>query len=58
MTIETEGVTTRVLREYEASLGSAHIQDGFPLSETPALADVTQAVAAAAVTAHRITPKE
>lgn len=60
MTIDSDGVETRVSREYEPDvipLGNLAHERGHVL-ETPSLDDVTQAVAAAAAVAHRITPKE
>lgn len=59
MTIETGAVTTIVSREFDVdTLTIESVGGPVGFIETPALADVTQAVAAAAVTAHRITPKE
>lgn len=59
MTIETDDVTTTVSRDYEPNTSTLESMGGtVAIYETPALADVTQAVAAAAAIAHRITPKE
>lgn len=59
MTVESGNVVTTVSREFDADTVTIESAAG-PVAfiETPALADVTQAVAAAAVIAHRITPKE
>ncbi|UUG69626.1 hypothetical protein SEA_FRANSOYER_61 [Microbacterium phage Fransoyer] len=56
MTVDTDGVVTTVSREYEPNVERTF--DGTNIFAVPALADVAQAVAAAAVTAHQITPKE
>jgi len=60
MVIETEGATTTVSREYESDFLDTTPVGSFEAThvEMPVLADVTQAVATAAVIAHRITPKE
>ncbi|QNJ55559.1 hypothetical protein SEA_PHINKY_68 [Microbacterium phage Phinky] len=58
MSIESDGVVTEVSREYEPEL--AEVRDGtnqlVSAYETPALVDVTRAVAFAAAHTHRITP--
>lgn len=57
MTIETDGVTTEVSRSFEATvipLGDLASERG-QILEDPALRYVTQAVASAAVTVHRLT---
>ncbi|QWY80143.1 hypothetical protein SEA_STRAWBERRYJAMM_64 [Microbacterium phage StrawberryJamm] len=57
MTIESDGVVTEVNRYYEPE--ATEVRDGFgdlvAVHEAPPLSAVTQAVAAAAVTAHRPT---
>lgn len=57
MVIETDGVTTKVSREYESEFTNVtSFNDAVAVHvEMPALADVSQGVAAAAVMAHRLT---